>query len=792
MKKYYAHYRKEDKKYQYLEEHLKNTANLSMNYCSVDLLKRAAWLTGFYHDLGKATEEWQEYFEKNISDEKEYSKDKIDHSTLGGIVAEMTMPDSLLAEMIEKTVYDHHGIADCVSMKDGTSQIQKRRNKSSENEIESVRLEIQNYAENISLEKIWKEAANDIEKLKKQIFSLCQKDGVRNLYGNRMFFLGMCERMLLSCLMDADSRDTADFVNNQNTWTGFSEQEIQKLWEQSISDLERKLQDFKGKKEIDLCRKEISRQCKEAGNSTEKIYRLSVPTGAGKTLSSLRFALHCAKTQKKSHIFYIAPFRSIIEQNAEVIRSVFKEKNLVLEHHSDVFGENIEEMKCFERLIENWDEVPVIVTTAVQFLNTLFKEKKRNIRRFHSLCNSVIIIDEIQALPVKIIQLFNMAMNFLTQICNTTIVFCTATQPLLDKVRDNRLIPPRDMITDLVKFENAFQRVEFFDYTEKFESGASQDEIVDIIIEQEQIHRKVLVIVNTKPCAEKIYSALKHRTDAKLFHLSTWMCAEHRDDVLDKFKEVKKEQNVICISTQLIEAGVDISCNCVIRSLAGLDNLIQSAGRCNRNREIEKGYVYLVRLSQELENISNVEDIKKAQEAMKKLLIDYRKNSQFFKNRLDSEIAISYYYRYYFYDRQNEMNSPVKIAGVSTNLVDLFSGNQTFSKSCSRIYLKQAFCSAGREFQVIEENGGIDVIVPYGQSVKLLDKLQTAQNLKEKRQIIRELQRYTVHLSNKQIQNLKNAVDKIENQSIYVLADGYYSLETGVTESPIDMPFLCI
>ena len=106
--------------------------------------------------------------------------------------------------------------------------------------------------------------------------------------------------------------------------------------------------------------------------------------------------------------------------------------------------------------------------------------------------------------------------------------------------------------------------------------------------------------------------------------------------------------------------------------------------------------------------------------------------------------------------------------------------------------MKQAFCSAGREFQVIEENGGIDVIVPYGQSVKLLDKLQTAQNLKEKRQIIRELQRYTVHLSNKQIQNLKNAVDKIENQSIYVLADGYYSLETGVTESPIDMPFLCI
>ena len=138
------------------------------------------------------------------------------------------------------------------------------------------------------------------------------------------------------------------------------------------------------------------------------------------------------------------------------------------------------------------------------------------------------------------------------------------------------------------------------------------------------------------------------------------------------------------------------------------------------------------------------------------------------------------------------MNSPVKIAGVSTNLVDLFSGNQTFSKSCSRIYLKQAFCSAGREFQVIEENGGIDVIVPYGQSVKLLDKLQTAQNLKEKRHIISELQRYTVHLSNKQIQNLKNAVDKIENQSIYVLADGYYSLETGVTESPIDMPFLCI
>ena len=170
--------------------------------------------------------------------------------------------------------------------------------------------------------------------------------------------------MLFSSLIDGDFRDTADFMNNQETFSALKEQQLQQIWEQGIQNLEKRLEGFEKKGRIDICRTMISLQCKEAAIRNDKLYRLSVPTGAGKTLSSLRFALYCAKHKKKRHIFYVAPFRSILEQNADIIRSVLGLENMVLEHHSDVICEDEVQMKRYERLIENWDEVPVIVTTA--------------------------------------------------------------------------------------------------------------------------------------------------------------------------------------------------------------------------------------------------------------------------------------------------------------------------------------------------------------------------------------------------------------------------------------------
>lgn len=807
-KEFYAHYRKSDQKHQLLEDHLLSTAAFSRDYCSISLLKNAAWLAGFYHDIGKGRNAWQEYYRESIEQEQEKHREKMDHSTLGGVAAQKRMPNSLLAEMIETAVYYHHGVEDSVSVKDNVPQVRKRRNKyasglskaysgegrkvgsnAAEQVEEAMRL-LEEYAGDISLEAYWENAKADLDRLKEQIFDLAQRGETKNKYGSKQFFLGMCERMLFSGLMDGDIRDTVDFSNGRKSSAVLNESELQRIWDQGIRNVEKKIESLGTESEINRYRAAISLQCRDAAVWEDKLYRLSVPTGAGKTLSSLRFALHCAKYKKKRHIFYIAPFRSILEQNADVIRSVLEMPDMVLEHHSDVVCEREDQMDQYERLIENWDEVPVIVTTAVQFFNTLFKDKKRNIRRFHSLSNSVIILDEVQAFPIKLIQLFNMAANFLTEICNTTIVLCTATQPLFHSIRENRLLTPVDMVK-ADAYEEAFRRVEIFDDTERFINGAAEEQITEFILEKEAKHEQVLVIVNTKTCAANLYRMLKGKTRGKLFHLSTQMCAEHRENKLQTIRqELEQEERVVCISTQLVEAGVDFSFRCVIRSLAGLDNLIQAAGRCNRNGKQSIGYVHLISLPSDLEDVSKITDIRKAQDAMRKLLIRYRRNPEAFGLRLDSEKAIQCYYQYYFYDRQDEMKYPAKVSEVSTNLVDLLSANHTFARDVKGVYLKQAFNSAGQTFQVIEEAGGADIVVPYAHAADLLEALKEAEDRQSKKIILRKLQRCTVQLSNTWLQKLGNAVYGIEEGRILVLKEGYYSEDTGVVEHPVEMPFL--
>lgn len=197
-------------------------------------------------------------------------------------------------------------------------------------------------------------------------------------------------------------------------------------------------------------------------------------------------------------------------------------------------------------------------------------------------------------MPVKLLQLFNLAVNFLTQFCNTTIVLCTATQPLLDKLPENRMLPPVDMVNSISAYKEVFRRVEFHDCTQDCGKGFNISQAVDFILEKSRQMDQVLMICNTKSCALDIYEQLKGKTEGGLYHLSTLMCAEHRSNVLKEIRErLDRNEKVICISTQLVEAGVDFSFQCVIRSLAGLDNLIQAAGRCNRNGGPEKGWSVL-------------------------------------------------------------------------------------------------------------------------------------------------------------------------------------------------------
>ena len=265
------------------------------------------------------------------------------------------------------------------------------------------------------------------------------------MYGNRDFFLGMYERTIMSLLVDADRTDTACFMEQRELPAPKSDEMMQDIWGKCITYLEQYLKSMKSESRLDEYRRDISRKCMEAGEREERLYRLTVPTGAGKTLSSLRFGLYHARKYHKRHIIYVAPYQSIIDQNAEEIRRAIHNDEIVLEHHCNVIHDDERERIRYEILTENWDS-PIIVTTAVQFLNTLFASGIGNIRRMYSILNSVIIFDEVQALPVKITKLFNLSVNFLTAFGKSTVVLCSATQPLFDELDENRLLPPLSMI----------------------------------------------------------------------------------------------------------------------------------------------------------------------------------------------------------------------------------------------------------------------------------------------------------------------------------------------------------
>lgn len=542
-------------------------------------------------------------------------------------------------------------------------------------------------------------------------------------------------------------------------------------------------------------RQEISDSCRKAAETNQKLYRLTVPTGAGKTLSSLRFALYHARKEQKNHIIYIAPFTSILEQNAEEIRKATGLPSVVLEHHCNVICEEGEEEK-YRNLTETWDS-PIIVTTAVQILNTLFSDQKSCIRRMHNLCNSVIIFDEVQAIPVKCTELFNLAVNFLSQFCGTTVVLCSATQPTLASLEENNICRCVEMSGESEKYAKAFKRVEIIDETERYSGGMETEDLRDFALEKTEEYRSTLVIVNTTKCAFEVFQKLEDSCteEYEIFHLSNNMCPQHKLDTLREIRNALRERakKIICVSTQVVEAGVNFSFGCVIRSKAGLDNVIQAAGRCNRHKELGRmGAVYIVQMSQEAEKLEHLREIRNAQAALQKVLDDFKHDKKKFNYALDSEIAIKFYYSVYHTQlRKSETKFPVEVYNVPVTLVDLLGKNQTGRNQYRRKHegkmytkLSQAFQTAGHEFEVISDTYKVSVVVPYEtESYQLLEELSQVRTETEKKKILRKLQRYMVGISEIRKDKLGNAIYET-SEGILVLSDGYYDKKVGVVDEP--------
>ena len=548
---------------------------------------------------------------------------------------------------------------------------------------------------------------------------------------------------------------------------------------------------------INLLRAEMSEQCEEFAYKPSGIYTLSIPTGGGKTLASLRYALKHAQLYNKKRIIYVVPYTTIIEQNAEEVRKILKDDAHILEHHSNVIEDVNEDDENQDGLMnvkqklklakDNWDS-PIIFTTMVQFLNVFYAKGSRNIRRLHNLSDSVIIFDEVQKVPIQCVSLFNLALNFLKNYCHSCIVLCTATQPALDFV-EHKLNIDKDaeMIENLNEVMAAFKRVEIVD--QATEGTFNNEKLAWFIEEKMKEVQSVLVILNTKSVVKKLYELLKEKENGTLiYHLSTSMCAAHRSNILEKVrKHLREGEPIICVSTQLIEAGVDVSFDCVIRSLAGLDSIAQAAGRCNRHGEKDKQTVYVI--DHEEENLNQLKEIKVGKQVSKKILIDIRKDPSNHGGDLLSTQAMERYFKEFYTEFSADLNyfiPPLKknMTALLTETKDQSDYHLAYRHNKKKIlplFLTNGYHTAAEHFQVIEDMT-TSVIVPYEEGNEIIAELNGNGSIDDLTRLLRKAQQYTINLysyEREQLEKQDGLVSYLDGK-ILALKEGAYSTEFGL------------
>ena len=518
---------------QSIEAHLKGTGELAETFAAEFGAAANGKLCGLAHDIGKYSDE----FQLRLRGGK-----KVDHATAGAIEC-----FKIKAAFEAVCVIGHHSGLPNVGHKDAdTTESQTffgRKLRAEQGGIPDYR---KNWNGHIAL----------------------PQDYFRP--SGRGFATAFYIRMLYSCLVDADYIDTETFMNGDAGRGNY----------EPLSALCDKLTAYISKwnnptREIDILRQKILNSCIEKASAPRGIFSLTVPTGGGKTVASMAFALNHAVANSMKRIIYVIPYTSIIEQNAKVFRDILGQENVV-EHHSSVsyeLSENADEPGYRNALAtENWD-APVIVTTAVQFFESLYANRSSKCRKLHNIANSVIIFDEAQMIPSNNLRPCVAAIAELVRAYNATAVLCTATQPAIDEMllEYSKKESVVELCPDVDGMFEKFRRTSF----EK-EGRLTTDELVSRLESQQQ----VLCIVNTRKFAQEVYEALPSEGR---FHLSTLMCPVHRKQKLDEIRErLKSGKTCRVVSTSLIEAGVDVDFPRVFREMAGLDSILQAAGRCNR------------------------------------------------------------------------------------------------------------------------------------------------------------------------------------------------------------------
>lgn len=794
-----AHIRKDDGVIETVEEHLLEVQALSEEYGEKIGVKHIAGLAGLLHDLGKYTKEFANYIQKAVYDpENAPKRGSVDHSTAGGKFLfdllhndENSLHEKLLAEIVGNVIISHHAyLHDYIRPAKMDSPYLTRVFKKELPEYGRIKKCFFNKV--ISEKDLQVYLAKAVAELKVYI----KKSSKRNIEFKIMFLT----KFVFSCLIDADRTSTRIFMENKlvKKKPRFSQVIYEEYYERLNKTLKTFEENESANNKINILRREMSEQCDQFADNVSNVYTLSIPTGGGKTLASFRYALKHALKHEKERIIYIVPYTTIIEQNAQAIRDIIEDDEHLLEHHSNVIVKNTEEEDIYTKEIneklmlakDNWD-APIIFTTMVQFLNVFYARDSRSIRRLHNLSKAVLIFDEVQKVPVRSISLFNQAVNFLKRICQSSVVLCTATQPALQYVNHSLDFDAEtsEIIKDIDEVSKHFKRIDIIDKAsnEKF----NNEKLLHFSLKQLEEKNNVLIILNTKSVVRNFYNLLKEQSpkDTSIYHLSTSMCAAHRSDIFAKvIDDLNQERRVLCVSTQLIEAGVDISFNCVIRSLAGLDSIAQAAGRCNRHGERRIRQVYVI--DHEEEYLSKLPEIRQGKEITRKMLIDLKRDPSSHGGDLLSGKAMMFYFKNLYQKLKTDLNYP--LPSLDTNIVSLLGRSDKGEKYKLEFYhregeeyplllLYNSYRTAAENFKAIEDYR-TGVIVPYGKGEEYIAKFNSFESLGDLSILLKKSQQYSVNLSDQELAVLKQngKLVSLRDGLVLALVEGSYDLDYGV------------
>lgn len=687
---HYAHSKEGEptENWQPLDEHLKNVANLAAEFAKPFGGQEWAHLAGLWHDLGKYSNEFQKMlleangFECHL----ETNPGKPKHSQAGGHLAQQKMKRGMDRIFCWLIMGHHAGLADFGSSETGAKALEPKMR--------------QPEVSDAILCKVPDELKNQQEPAPPDIL----RKGA-----DVSFFI----RMVFSCLIDADFLDTEAFMNEGKAAArNKAVPELPELLLSFDSYMDALCRDA-ASTPVNQVRADVLEQCRLAAEQEPNVFSLTVPTGGGKTLSSLAFALRHAVKHGKRRIIYVIPYTNIIEQTADVFRKIPRFGNAVLEHHSNVAIEDDKKENVRSRLAsENWD-APIIVTTAVQFFESLHACRTSQCRKLHNIANSVIIFDEAQCLPTAFLRPAVFAIRELHRHYGVTPVLCTATQPVLTKTEsfDFNFKEGFDSVTEIMKdaalLTDSLQRVR----VERFEdlSPVAYSIIAEHISSGSQ---SALCIVNLKKDARILTQLLP---EDQTNHLSTNMCAEHRFQTLEKIRErlSPDADPFYLISTSLVEAGVDLDFPVVYRALAGLDSIAQAAGRCNREGKLSEGKTIVFVPEKQPDYIQSAASLAR----------EYLQEDRIEKIFLP-ETFEAYFTQRFFQLGEQELDKK--------QIRQRLSGNLDFS-----------FRTAAQEFRMIEDGWQLPLIVPFGEALVLVDTLLDW----DARSLFRKLQRYTINIS---------------------------------------------